>query len=131
MIKESIKDIESILNITEEEAREKVKNIPEEIDTTMLDAIKFGWLSCRTRDLIFQLTETSSEDYEQKQTILDLLTLTLRHTRAGNDIREIKLDGDFAKVFFQDATEPGRVINIACDSGIAMIRDILQYIDIG
>jgi len=131
MIKESIKDVESILNITEEEARKKVKNIPEELDATILDAIKFGWLSCRTRDLIIQLTETSSGDYEQKQTILDLLTFTLRHTRAGNDIREMKLDGDFVKVFFQNDTKPSRVINVAMDSGIAMIRDVMNYIDIG
>lgn len=131
MIKESIKDVESILNITEEEARKKVKNIPEEIDTTMLDAIKFGWLECRTRELINRLTDTSSGDYEQKQTILDLLTYTLRHTRAGNDIREMKLDGDFVKVFFQNDTKPSRVINVAMDSGIAMIRDVMNYIDIG
>lgn len=131
MIKESIKDVESILNITEEEARKKVKNIPEELDTTILDAIKFGWLECRTRELINRLTDTSFGDYEQKQTILDLLTYTLRHTRAGNDIREMKLDGDFVKVFFQNDTEPSRVINVAMDSGIAMIRDVMKYIDIG
>jgi len=131
MIKESIKDVESILNITKDEVRERVKSIPKDIDSTTLDAIKFGWLKCRTRELIDKLMSAPADDYEPKQTILDLLTLTLRHTRAGNDIREIKLDGDFAKVYFQDATEPGRVINIACDSGIAMIRDILQYIDIG
>lgn len=131
MIKESIKDVESILNITEEEAREKVKNIPEEIDATMLDAIKFGWLECRTRELINRLTDTSFGGYEPKQTILDLLTYTLRHTRAGNDIREMKLDGDFVKVFFQNDTEPSRVINVAMDSGIAMIRDVMNYIDIG
>ncbi len=106
MIKESIKDVESILNITEEEAREKVKNIPKELDATILDAIKFGWLECRTRELINRLTDTSFGGYEPKQTILDLLTLTLRHTRAGNDIREIKRDGDFAKVFFKMPRNP-------------------------
>lgn len=131
MIKESIEDVKSILDITEEGAREKVKNISEEIDATMLDAIKFGWLECRTRELIDRLTGTSSGDYEQKQTILDLLTYTLRHTRAGDDIREMKLDGNFVKVFFRDETEPSRVINVAMDSGIAMIRDVMIYIDIG
>lgn len=131
MIKESIKDVESILNITEEEVREKVKNIPEELDATILDAIKFGWLECRTRVLIDRLTDVSFGGYEQKQTILDLLTYTLRHTRAGNDIREMKLDGDYVKVFFRDETEPSRVINVAMDSGIALIRDVMKYIDIG
>ena len=65
------------------------------------------------------------------RTILDLLTYMLRHTRAGNDIREMKLDGDCVKVFFQNDTEPSRVINVAMDSGIAMIRDVMNYIDIG
>lgn len=131
MIKESIEDVKSILDITEEDALEKVKSIHADIDSTMLDAMKYGWLACRTRDLILQLTSTSTGDREQKQTILDLLTLTLRHTRAGNDIRELKLDGDCVKVFFRNNTEPSRIINVAMDSGIAMIRDVMSYIDIG
>lgn len=71
---------------------------------------------------------------EDKQRICDLLCEALKCTRAGADVMELKYDylTEVVAVYFNNnSEEPSRKINVACDSGIAMIRDIMRYIDIG
>ena len=73
---------------------------------------------------------------EDKQKILDSLLVALKLTRAGEDVSYLEYvhEGPYREevhVFFKDNGYPGRVINVAMDSGIALIRDVLNHIDIG
>ena len=73
---------------------------------------------------------------EDKQKILDSLLMAIRQTRAGEDVSYLEYIREGANreevhVFFGDNGYPGRVINVAMDSGIAMIRDVLNHISIG
>jgi len=70
---------------------------------------------------------------ENKQQILDYLLKALQATRAGNDVSALKFDADkeLVYVYFDNRTTPGRVINVAMDSGIAMLKDVINHIDIG
>lgn len=70
---------------------------------------------------------------ENKQLILSALADTLRLTRACEDLMHLEYDPEreLVNVYFIDDTEaPSRKINVACDSGIAMIRDVLKGIDV-
>lgn len=70
---------------------------------------------------------------ENKQHICDLLTAVISETRAGDDLSWLEYDEDeeVVKVYFNQNTFPSKVINVACDSGWAMIRDIVKRLDIG
>lgn len=63
---------------------------------------------------------------EDKQAICDALCKTLNLTRAGSDIKAIWHDNEKeeATVVYQNGYEI--CINVAADSGIAMMRDILK-----
>ena len=69
---------------------------------------------------------------EDKQKILNLLANAIRATRAGSDLVGMRYDKDneIVHVDFVSGLD-GRLINVAMDSGIAMIRDVLIHIDIG
>ena len=70
---------------------------------------------------------------ENNQAILNELLKAINLTRAGNDVRELKYDEEreLVLVYFGNSTTPGRQINVACDSGIAMLKDVINNIDIG
>lgn len=70
---------------------------------------------------------------ENKQQILDYLLKAVQATRAGNDVSSLKFDTDkeLVYVYFDNSTTPGRSINVAMDSGIAMLKDVINHIDIG
>lgn len=69
---------------------------------------------------------------ENKQEILNLLLKALQATRAGYDVTALKYDVDEEAVYVDFLSGPNaRRINVAMDSGIAMIRDVLKCIDIG
>lgn len=73
---------------------------------------------------------------EDKQKILDSLLVAIRQTKAGEDVTHLEYVNEGpareeVMVFFRDNGYPGRVINVAMDSGIAMLRDVLNHIDIG
>jgi len=70
---------------------------------------------------------------ENKQHICDLLTAAIRETRAGDDLSHLEYDEDveLVNVYFGTNTFPSKNINVAADSGIAMIRDIVNKLDIG
>lgn len=62
---------------------------------------------------------------EDKQAICDALCKALQLTRSGSDISEIRYnaEGEYVTVYYTT----GHInINVAFDSGMAMIRDILK-----
>lgn len=69
---------------------------------------------------------------EQKQEILNALLAAIQLTRAGDDVTALRFDPKEEKVHvdFENGKD-GRIINVAMDSGIAMLRDVLNNIDIG
>jgi hypothetical protein len=69
--------------------------------------------------------EYRAERIEDKQHICDLLCATLKATRDQHDLESIMYHDDTETVTL--AYEGGgRSVNVALDSGIAMIRDILR-----
>ena len=63
---------------------------------------------------------------ENKQIICDFLRMTLRHTDNAHDVCDIQYDAEkeTATVLFESGGK--RVVNVAADSGTAMIRDIMN-----
>jgi len=70
---------------------------------------------------------------EDKQPILDALKVTLNLTRAGDDITALNYDKEReeVQVHFNNSSFVARRINVSCDSGIAMIRDVMRGLEIG
>jgi len=70
---------------------------------------------------------------EDKQPILDALKVTLNLTRAGDDITALNYDKEReeVQVHFNNSSFAARRINVAADSGIAMIRDVMRGLEIG
>ena len=70
---------------------------------------------------------------EDKQAILDALKVTLSLTRAGDDITALNYDKEReeVQVHFNNSSFAARRINVAADSGIAMIRDVMRGLEIG
>ncbi len=64
---------------------------------------------------------------ENHQQICDLLLQTLQATRAGSTIESLEWDEGQECVFVY-YHRGIRVANCACDSGLAMIKDILKVI---
>lgn len=67
---------------------------------------------------------------ENKQEILDLLLKAVQATRAGDNVTMLEYDAEKEMVYVYFDGHIGRKINVACDSGIAMIRDVMNHIDI-
>ena len=69
---------------------------------------------------------------QTKQAICDLLCMAIRATAAGDDLVELRYDQkkEVVHADFLNAYD-ARQINVACDSGWAMIKDIVNNIDIG
>lgn len=66
------------------------------------------------------------------QYILNLLLLAIRQTRAGEDVKALRYDADRELVYVDfESGKNGRVINVAMDSEWAMIKDVVNHIDIG
>ena len=69
---------------------------------------------------------------EQKQEILNKLLEAIQLTRAGEDVTALRFDPEKELVHVDFVSgQDGRIINVAMDSGIAMLRDVLNNIDIG
>ena len=73
-------------------------------------------------------TNVKTQEPEDKQHILDLLLPALQATRHLENLAILDYDAETecVKAFF--SSEYGgcvKIINVACDSGIAMIRDVL------
>lgn len=72
--------------------------------------------------------ESPKESYEDKQAICRLLLAALQKTRAYHDLTDLLYDPYSEKVQAKFARGGFRLINTECDSGIAMINDILAHI---
>ena len=70
---------------------------------------------------------------ENKQQILNLLLKAIQATRAGNDVSALDYDAEkeLVYVYFGGSGFPGRSINVVMDSGIALLKDVINHIDIG
>ena len=70
---------------------------------------------------------------ENKQEILDKLAEVIRLTRAGDDLYHFEYDEkrELVYAFFGDDKYPSRTINVALDSGWAMIKDVVNNLHIG
>lgn len=66
--------------------------------------------------------------HENKQEILDLLVRAVRKTYAGADIEEMIYYEDTEEVIVVYNHGYRKSVNVALDSGIAMIRDVLKQI---
>lgn len=66
---------------------------------------------------------------ENKQQICDYLLVTLQHTRNQADLVQLKYDPDFEIVIAIWDNGALKHINVAMDSGTAMIRDIMRSLD--
>lgn len=62
---------------------------------------------------------------ENKQEILDRLCFALQATRDQDDLKKLIYDEDHEEVIIC-WDEGGTSVNVAMDSGIAMIRDVLK-----
>lgn len=65
---------------------------------------------------------------EDKQAICDALLATLQLTRRYEDMQYIEYDAATETVTVTYNSMSHRYINVECDSGIAMIQDILKNI---
>ncbi len=63
---------------------------------------------------------------ENKKDIVSKLSILMKATRAGGDIHKMRLSEDESevKILFQSGYE--RTINVECDSGIALIQDVIR-----
>ena len=68
--------------------------------------------------------------HEDKQKILDRLLETLVLTRAGWNLMDLeyKRESGFETVTAVFANGHKKRINVSCDSGIALIRDVCRHI---
>lgn len=62
---------------------------------------------------------------ENKQRILDLLLKTLQATTHAADIASLKYDAERESVTVKFENGGSRIVNVAMDSGTAMIRDVM------
>ena len=76
--------------------------------------------------------ENSNRSAQTKQAICNLLAKAIQATSAGDDLTALRFDPEKEIVHadFQFAYD-ARQINVAMDSGWAMIKDIVNHIDIG
>ena len=65
---------------------------------------------------------------ENKEDICVRLLLTLRATREGRDLASLRYDPGSETVTILWDNGAQEQVNVACDSGIAMVSDILAHI---
>lgn len=65
---------------------------------------------------------------ENKQEILDLLLPALQATRNLSDLVELEYREDRELVYAKFASGNQKIANVACDSGTALIRDVIGQI---
>lgn len=70
---------------------------------------------------------------DNRQIILFYLKEAIRHTSAGDDLTCLAYNKENGtiEVYFKQNQTPSRIINVAMDSEWAMIKDIVNHIDIG
>lgn len=74
----------------------------------------------------------TEERKNRMQHILDLLRIVIAQTQEGEDVTALRYDADRELVYVDfESGKNGRVINVAMDSEWAMIKDVVNHIDIG
>lgn len=69
---------------------------------------------------------------ENKQKTMDLLLRAIQSTSAGEDVTALRYDPLMETVHVDFLSgKDGRIINVAMDSAWAMIKDVINHIDIG
>lgn len=63
---------------------------------------------------------------ENKKDIVSRLSVLLKATRAGEDIDQLELSEDESEVRIIFITGYERTVNVECDSGMALIRDVIR-----
>lgn len=63
---------------------------------------------------------------ENKKEIVGRLSILLKATRAGWDLDRLKLSEDQKEVLVIFRSGCKKRVNIECDSGIALIQDVIQ-----
>ena len=67
-----------------------------------------------------------------KEMVLHYLLKAIQSTRAGEDVTALRYDAEKQLVYVDfESGMNGRVINVAMDSDWAMIKDVVNHIDIG
>lgn len=67
--------------------------------------------------------------YEDKKRIIDLLLPAVQATRAGEDVTELLLSEDQKTVMIVYEHGHRERVNVAYDSGCALIRDVMRHIN--
>lgn len=70
----------------------------------------------------------AASDKEDKDKICKLLCKVLQFTRGASDLKSLDFnpDSEIVTAVFEGGS---RTINVACDSGTAMIRDIMNHLE--
>lgn len=63
---------------------------------------------------------------ENKKDIVAKLELLLKSTRAGEDIDRLELAADESEVHIIFLSGYVRSVNVECDSGIALVKDVIR-----
>lgn len=65
---------------------------------------------------------------EDKQKICDLLTPVLKETRNLSDLDRLEYSKERELVYAYFVSGNCKIVNVACDSGTAMVQDIIKQI---
>lgn len=65
---------------------------------------------------------------ENKKDIVMRLKLLLMVTRAGNSVENLTLSEDQRTVTIEFSSGGSRDVNVACDSGIALVQDVIRVL---
>lgn len=65
---------------------------------------------------------------ENKKDIVMRLTLLLKATRAGSGIKKLVLSEDQKTVSIEFDSGGSRDVNVDCDSGIALVQDVIRVL---
>lgn len=109
--------------------REIERIYQEEQDEETVREAEQAYLQELRREAVDEAIAAESKDGENKQLICNLLCWTLKATRDQADLKRLiyhkEADTELVEVIY---SEGGTNVNVAMDSGIAMIRDILRAI---
>ncbi len=63
---------------------------------------------------------------ENKKDIVSRLSVLMKATRAGEDVHKMILSEDENEVTIRFQSGYERTVNVECDSGIALIQDVIR-----
>lgn len=112
----------AIVGIVNFDTRKKVKSIRK----TAWGYINYSKPLTEKQILQYELVAEGLDDREDKQLICDYLLEVLKLTRAQRNLETLKYDPE-TEIVTGTYHNGGKVrINVACDSGVSMVRDIMM-----